>query len=115
MKTSLLRTSAAAILLAGSIAFVQVGCTATPTRESTGEYIDDRAITAKVKAEFVRDPLVKALDVKIDTFKGVVQLSGFVDTQDQKNRAAQVAANVSGVRNVQNNITVKTAATTPSR
>jgi hyperosmotically inducible protein len=109
MKTSL-RTTAAFLALAGSLALVQVGCTATPTRESTGEYIDDAALTAKVKSEFVKDPAVKAIDVKVETFKGVVQLSGFVDTQDQKSRAAQLAANVPGVRDVKNNINVKAAA-----
>jgi osmotically-inducible protein OsmY len=66
-----------------------------------------------VKAAFVKDPLVKALAVNVDTFKGTVQLSGFVDTAEQKTRAEQVAASIAGVQAVKNNITVKTAATTP--
>lgn len=83
------------------------GCAGTATRESTGEYIDDATTTTKVKAAFVKDPIVKAIDVKVDTFKSVVQLSGFVDTQEQKARAEQIAAGVQGVQRVQNNISVK--------
>ena len=84
------------------------GCAGTATRESTGEYIDDATTTTKVKAAFVKDPLVKALDVKVDTFKGTVQLSGFVDTAEQKVRAEQIAAGINGVTAVKNNITLKT-------
>ena len=100
-----------AVLLAlGTTAALQTGCSSTPTRESTGEYIDDATLTTKVKAAFVKDPLVKAIDVKVDTFKGAVQLSGFVDSADQRNRAEQVARSVQGVTSVQNNITLKTNA-----
>ena len=86
------------------------GCAGTATRESTGEYIDDATVTTKVKAAYVKDPLVKALDVKVDTFKGTVQLSGFVDTAEQKARAEQIAAGTTGVSAVKNNITIKGAA-----
>lgn len=86
------------------------GCSATATSKSTGEMIDDAAITAKVKAAFAQDPGVKAIDVKVDTFKGTVQLNGFVDTPDEKARAEQVARNIQGVTNVQNNISVKNQA-----
>jgi hypothetical protein len=98
------------LALGGGVATLSIGCAGTATRESTGEYIDDASLTTKVKAAFVKDPLVKALDVKVDTFKGVVQLSGFVDTSEQKSRAEQVAASTTGVRGVKNNITVKSAA-----
>ena len=84
------------------------GCAATAMRQSTGELVDDTTITAKVKAAFVRDDTVKALDVSVTTFKGVVQLSGFVDNAVQKTRAEQIASAVSGVKSVQNNISVKT-------
>lgn len=84
------------------------GCAATATRQSTGEFVDDATITTKVKAEFVRDDTVKAHDVSVTTFKGVVQLSGFVDTAVEKARAEQIAGAVSGVKSVQNNISVKT-------
>ena len=83
------------------------GCAGTATRQSTGEYVDDAAITAKVKAAFVKDEIVEALQVDVTTFKGNVQLSGFVDTAEQKARAAQVAGTVEGVTNVTNNITIK--------
>lgn len=88
------------------------GCAATATRQSTGEYVDDTAITAKVKTELIRDPVVKARQVDVTTFKGTVQLSGFVDSEEAKTRAAQIARSVNGVHDVQNNISVK-AATTP--
>ena len=84
------------------------GCAGTPTRESTGEYVDDSAITTKVKAELVRDPVVKALQVDVTTFKGVVQLSGFVDNANQKAQAEADAKTVNAVKDVKNNIVVKT-------
>lgn len=97
------------LLALGGTAAFQSGCAGTPTRESTGEYIDDASITTKVKAAFVKDPVVKAIDVKVDTFKGAVQLSGFVDTAEQKARAEQIAASTQGVTSVRNNITLKTS------
>jgi hyperosmotically inducible periplasmic protein len=101
------------LTLGTGVATFSAGCAGSATRESTGEYIDDATTSTKVKAAFVKDPLVKALAVNVDTFKGTVQLSGFVDTAEQKTRAEQVAASVAGVQAVKNNITVKTAATTP--
>ena len=97
----------ALLALSSGLALLPAGCSATATRESTGEYVDDSAITAKVKAAFVRDPVVKALDVKVETFTGVVQLSGFVDTPDQKGRAEQIARGMPGVQSVKNNIAIK--------
>ncbi len=106
MKTT--QTTLAIIALAiGGLAWLPAGCAGSATRESTGEYVDDSTITTKVKTEFVQDSSVKALDIKVETFKGVVSLSGFVDTPDQKSRAAQLAAGVPGVHDVKNNITVK--------
>jgi len=93
-------------LLVGAPA-VFTSCAATPTKESTGEYVDDSTITTKVKAEFVKDKTVSALDVKVETFKGVVQLSGFVNTAAEKSQAETIAASVNGVKSVQNKITVK--------
>lgn len=95
------------LALGCGVATLSTGCAGTATRESTGEYIDDATTSTKVKAAFVRDPVVKALDVKVETFKGVVQLSGFVDTPEQKTRAAEIASTIQGVSRVQNNITVK--------
>jgi len=93
-------------LLLGGVAYTS-GCSATATRQSTGEYIDDAAITTKVKSAFVRDDTVKALDVKVDTFRGVVQLSGFVDSAAQRARAEEIARSTNGVRDVTNNIQLK--------
>jgi hyperosmotically inducible periplasmic protein len=86
--------------IASTSLLISSGCAGTSTRESTGEYVDDSAITTKVKAELVRDPVVKALHV--------VQLSGFVDNKDQKNQAEADAKTVAGVKDVKNDIVVKT-------
>lgn len=83
------------------------GCAGTATRESTGEYVDDSTITAKVKSALVSDEVVRARDVRVETFRGTVQLSGFVDTPEQKSRAEDIAQGIPGVRKVKNNITVK--------
>jgi hyperosmotically inducible periplasmic protein len=107
-KSSLKVLALAALFSSGlGLIVLQTGCAATPTKESTGEYVDDSTITAKVKAAFIHDDTVKAFDVSVVTFKGVVQLSGFVDTHDQKTRAGELAAKVTGVRDVENRITVK--------
>ena len=97
------------VALIGGLAFVQsqTGCAGTTTRESTGEYVDDSSITTKVKAAFVKDPVVKATDVKVETFKGTVQLSGFVDNAAEQARAADIARGVEGVKNVVNATTLK--------
>lgn len=102
------------LALGGGVAALQLGCSATPTRTSTGEFIDDATITTKVKAAFVRDPIVKVLSVNVDTFRSVVQLSGFVNTEEEKARAEQVAASIAGVSRVQNNLAVKTAVNPPA-
>jgi osmotically-inducible protein OsmY len=94
------------LLLLGGIAF-STACSSTATKQSTGEYIDDTAITAKVKSAFVKDDSVKANDVQVETFRGVVQLSGFVDSSVQKQQAEAVARGVNGVRDVTNNIQLK--------
>jgi osmotically-inducible protein OsmY len=106
MKNSIKLIALLAIGAVGLVSF-SAGCAGTATRQSTGEYVDDAAITAKVKAALVQDELVKAMQVDVTTFKGNVQLSGFVDTAEQKARAAQVASTVEGVSEVTNNITVK--------
>jgi hyperosmotically inducible periplasmic protein len=89
------------------LASLQTGCAATPTKESTGEYVDDSTITTKVKAAFLHDDYIKSFDISVETFKGTVQLSGFVDNSEQKSRAGEVARGVNGVKDVKNNLTVK--------
>jgi hyperosmotically inducible periplasmic protein len=83
------------------------GCASTRTQESTGEYVDDSAITATVKADLVADPVTKAREIGVETFKGVVQLSGFVDNAKEKEKASEIARKVKGVRGIRNNIIVK--------
>ncbi len=106
MKTYL-KVIALGALAGSALLTFPVGCAATPTKESTGEYVDDSSITTKVKAELVRDDTTKAREIKVETFKGVVQLSGFVDTAEEKARAGQIASGVAGVKDVKNNIAVK--------
>lgn len=89
------------------MAAVLAGCAATPTRESTGEYIDDTAITAKVKAKLLEDKQTSALAIKVVTYKGVVQLSGFANSVAEKMRAEELAESVPGVKSVQNDVSVK--------
>ncbi|MEO6422052.1 MAG: BON domain-containing protein [Candidatus Nitrotoga sp.] len=84
-----------------------VGCAATSKQEGTGEYIDDTVITTKVKAAVLNDPSLKASEINVETFKGVVQLSGFVGSQDDINRATAVAGGIKGVKSVKNDMRVK--------
>lgn len=96
------------LLLALAVGFpVLTGCAGGPTRASTGEYIDDAALTSRVKTALFRDPDVSGFQVKVETFKGQVQLSGFVDTPEHKDRAERVARTVEGVRSVTNSLIVK--------
>lgn len=83
------------------------GCAGSPQEASTGEFVDDRAITTRVKTQLLRDEQVSGLDVNVDTFKGTVQLNGFVDSAEQKQRAEAIAKGVAGVQRVQNNLSVK--------
>ena len=86
---------------------VIAGCAATRTQESTGQYVDDSTITAKVKAAIFDDPALKVFDISVETFKGTVQLSGFVNSAEIRSRAAVVASRVSGVQSVKNSLIVK--------
>ncbi len=95
---------AAALLLATSVG----ACTkSTRTTETTGQYLDDAAITAKVKAAVLGDPALKTIEIGVETFKGTVQLSGFVSNEGVRARAGQVTAGVTGVTGVRNNLVVK--------
>ena len=101
-----LRSLFAGLLLAGAVA-VTAGCAGGPQKASTGEFIDDSVITTKVKAALVKDKETPGGAIKVETFKGTVQLSGFVDNSVQKMRAGEVARGIEGVREVQNNIMIK--------
>lgn len=84
-----------------------IGCSATQTRESTGEYVDNTIVTTKVKAAMAKDSLGTLVDVEVSTFRDVVQLSGFVDNEADKARAEQIAAGIEGVGSVDNSLIVK--------
>jgi osmotically-inducible protein OsmY len=105
--TRQIQIAVAQSVLAGSLLVSLAACAPTPTREGTGEYVDDALITSKVKAAFAADPTVKAYEVKVETFKGTVQLSGFVNSRESADRAAQLARDVKGVTSVKNDIVVK--------
>ena len=83
------------------------GCAATSKSESTGEYVDDTVLTTKVKKEIFDEPGLKSAEINVETFKGVVQLSGFVSSQENANTAVRVAKNVKGVTSVKNDMRVK--------
>jgi osmotically-inducible protein OsmY len=94
-------------VIAGAMLVSVVACAPTPTREGTGEYIDDSMITGKVKAAFAADPTVKATQVQVETFKGTVQLSGFVDSRESAQRAVELARGVKGVKSVKNDTVIR--------
>jgi len=95
-----------AVFLAVSVGSF-VGCASTSTQEGTGEYFDDAWITTKVKTALIEDPLTKAYQIQVETFKGAVQLSGFVATQAEANKAVELARGVKGVTTVKNDIRLK--------
>jgi osmotically-inducible protein OsmY len=84
-----------------------VGCAGTGQQESTGDYIDDTVLTTKVKAAVFNEPSLKSAEINVETFKGVVQLSGFVNSQADINKAVEVAREVPGVKSVKNDMRVK--------
>ena len=93
--------------LLGLAALVLAACAATPTQESTGEYVDDTVITTKVKAALVESDVVDATDVSVETFKGRVQLSGFVDSENERSAAVAAARQVPGVKSVEDKLSLK--------
>ena len=90
-----------------SVSGVTFGCAGSRTSDSTGQYVDDTAITTKVKSALLGDGAVKSFEIKVETFKGIVQLSGFVDTEDQRSAATRDAMSVTGVKDVKDNLTLK--------
>jgi len=84
-----------------------VGCASTSKKEGTGEYMDDSVITTKVKAAIFNEPTLKSAEINVETFKGVVQLSGFVNSQEDINKAIAVAGRVGGVKSVKNDMRLK--------
>ena len=91
-----------AVLLASLL-----GCASTSTQQGTGEYFDDSVITTKVKAAIFDEPSLKSAEINVETFKGVVQLSGFVSSSANINKAVEVARGVNGVKSVKNDMRLK--------
>ena len=90
-------------ILLGSL----LGCAGTPKTEGTGEYVDDTVITSKVKAAIINEPTLKSTEINVETFKSTVQLSGFVNSRSDINKAVEVARGVKGVTSVKNDMRLK--------
>ena len=100
--TSYASAALVAFALAGA-----AGCASTPTTESTGEYMDDTMITTKVKSAILNEPTLKVAEINVETFKGIVQLSGFVASPSAAVKAVEVTRAVGGVKSVKNDIRIK--------
>lgn len=83
------------------------GCASTSSQEGTGEYLDDSVITTKVKAAIFNEPSLKSAEINVETFKGVVQLSGFVSSRADINKAVEIARGIKGVTSVKNDMRLK--------
>jgi osmotically-inducible protein OsmY len=89
------------------VLFIFAGCASTSKQASTGEYVDDSVITTKVKSRLAGDDFLKSFKISVETYKGAVQLSGFVNTQEAVENAGQIARSVKGVESVKNDLIVK--------
>jgi len=96
-----------ATLVAALAMMTALGCASTGKQESTGEYVDDTVITTRVKAAVFNEPTLKSAEINVETFKGTVQMSGFVGSQADINKAAALARGVQGVTAVKNDMQVK--------
>lgn len=94
-------------LIAAFLLASMLGCASTATSEGTGEYVDDTVITTKVKAAVFNAPTLKSSEINVETFKGVVQLTGFVSSRDAINQAVELARGVKGVTSVRNDMRLK--------
>lgn len=88
--------------------FAVAGCASTQTQQAPGEYVDDATLTGKVKSALIADPVAEAHQIEVETFRGVVQLSGFVDSQNERVAAVKVAEGVQGVKSVHDNLKIRT-------
>ena len=100
--TRRLATIAGVLVMAAAL-----GCASTAKTEGTGEYVDDTVVTSKVKAAIFNEPSLKSAEINVETFKGVVQLSGFVSSAAAENTAVAVARKVEGVKSVKNDMRLK--------
>ena len=96
------------LLIAGTLLVATtLGCASTPRQEGTGEYVDDTVLTGKVKSAIFAEPTLKSAEINVETFKGAVQLSGFVSSAANEAKAVQVARSVDGVKSVKNDMRLK--------
>ena len=102
------------IAITGALAMVSA-CSATRTQQSAGEVIDDSVLTSKVKVALIDDPITKAGQINVETYRGVVQLGGFVDNAQQKEQATKVARSITGVKEVRNDLRVSSPQATPGQ
>ena len=94
-------------LAIAAVLFALGGCAGNAKQESVGEFVDDAVITAKVKSAFVEDKEVSALNVRVETYKGMVQLSGFVSSREAMNQAVRVTSGIKGVSSVKNDMRIR--------
>ncbi len=94
-------------LLFAIMMIATLGCASTAKQEGTGEYVDDAVITTKVKAAIFDEPSLKSAEINVETFKGIVQLSGFISSVDDERKAIEVARNVKGVKSVKDDMRLK--------
>lgn len=102
-----IRTPLAAALVAAAAAAALPGCAVVRDQQPVGSYIDDATLTTRIKAKFAENPAVSALALGVETFKGVVQLSGFARSEDERRTAERLARGTSGVLGVRNDIVVR--------
>jgi osmotically-inducible protein OsmY len=102
-----IKTKRFAALLATTMLIAVAGCASTRSHEGTGEYVDDSVITTKVKSAILGEPGLKVSEINVETFKGVVQLSGFVSSPGDITSAVKVASAVNGVKSVKNEMQLK--------
>jgi len=95
-----------AVFIAASV-LLAAGCSSTPSQSSTGQYIDDSAITTKVKTAIFNEPTLKVLQINVETYKSVVQLSGFANSNTDISTASKVAESIAGVKSVKNDMRLK--------
>ncbi len=96
----------AGVILAVLMASI-LGCASTATQEGTGEFLDNTVITTKVKAALFNEPTLKSFEINVETFKGVVQLSGFVNSQADIDKAVEIVQQIKGVKSVTNDMKLK--------
>jgi osmotically-inducible protein OsmY len=96
-----------AYVFAALIVALAMGCASTAKQESTGQYVDDSVLTTKVKTALFNEPMLKSMEINVKTFKGVVQLSGFVSSAAAQSKAVEVARGVAGVKSVDNDMRLK--------